>query len=150
MRFAETIGARLILAVTLSTSVIFAGMLGFNHLRSRALIETEVANSAHYLALASANRVEAALSTTARVVEITARQLEQDQINDPRVDPASDRSVRQMLQRTLENNPEIYGTTIAFEPVGSAGAARLHAPYAYRDGAEIKTVQLEAAYDYRV
>jgi len=69
MRFAETIGARLILAVTLSTSVIFAGMLGFNHLRSRALIETEVANSAHYLALASANRVEAALSTTARVVE---------------------------------------------------------------------------------
>ena len=150
MRFAETIGARLILAVTLSTSVIFAGMLGFNHLRSRALIETEVASSAHYLALASANRVEAALSTTARVVEITARQLEQDQINDPRVDPASDRSVRQMLQRTLENNPEIYGTTIAFEPVGSARAARLHAPYAYRDGAEIKTVQLEAAYDYRV
>ena len=67
MRFAETIGARLILAVTLSTSVIFAGMLGFNHLRSRALIETEVANSAHYLALASANRVEAALSTTASV-----------------------------------------------------------------------------------
>lgn len=145
MRFPRTIGARLILVVTLSTSVIFAGMLGFNHLRSRALIEKEVASSAHYLAQASANRVEAVLSTTARVVEIMARQLESDQISDQ----ASEQALRRMLQRTLENNPEIYGTAIAFEHDGPAGSARHYAPYAYREGAEIKTIQLEDAYDYR-
>ena len=119
MRFAETIGARLILAVTLSTSVIFAGMLGFNHLRSRALIETEVASSARYLALASAHRVEAALNTTARVVEIMARQLEQQNHNTSDA-PA----LQRLLRRTLENNPEIYGTAIAFDYDGSGCGVR--------------------------
>ena len=72
----RTIAARLILLVSLGTSLILAGILGFSHLRARALIEAEVASSARYLALASAHRVEAALNTTARVVEIMARQLE--------------------------------------------------------------------------
>ncbi len=146
MRFVKTIAARLILVVTLSTSLIFAGMLGFHHLRSRTLIEAEVAGSARHLTEAAANRVEAVLSTTARVVEIMARRLENDQGNDL----ADDRAIKRMLRSTLENNPEIYGTTIAFEPAEPGGPARLYAPYAHRDGAEIKTIQLEAAYDYRV
>ncbi|WP_415035666.1 SpoIIE family protein phosphatase [Azonexus sp.] len=150
MRFIKTIGARLVLAVTLSVSLIFVGMLGFNHLRSRALIETEVAHAAQYLALASANRVEATLSTTARIVEITARQLETEQIKDPRTDRASEQSVHQVLQRILKNNPEIYGSTIAFEPAAGVATGRLYAPYVYRDGKQIKSLQLEAAYDYRV
>lgn len=142
MRFPRTIAARLILVVTLSTSVIFAGLLGFNHLRARALIEKEVAIGAQHLAQASASRVEAVLGTAARVVETMAQQLENDL--------ASDQALRLMLQRTLENNPEIFGTAIAFEPDGQTEAARRYAPYFYRDGAEIKSLQLEDAYDYRV
>lgn len=146
MRFPRTIAARLILVVTLSASVIFAGMLGFNHLRARALIEKEVAIGAQHLTQASASRVEAVLGTAARVVETMAQQLENDQASDQ----ASDQTLRRMLRRTLENNPEIYGTAIAFEPEGEFGAARRYAPYFYRDGAEIKSLQLEDAYDYRV
>ena len=146
MRFPRTIATRLILAVTLSTSVIFAGMLGFNHLSARALIEKEVAISAQHLAQASASRVEAVLGIAARVVETMAQQLENDQFSDQ----AGDRALRQMLRRTLENNPEIYGTAIAFEPEGQTGAAQSYAPYYYRDGADIKSLQLEDAYDYRI
>jgi len=146
VRFPRTIATRLILAVTLSTSVIFAGMLGFNHLSARALIEKEVAISAQHLAQASASRVEAVLGIAARVVETMAQQLENDQFSDQ----AGDRALRQMLRRTLENNPEIYGTAIAFEPEGQTGAAQSYAPYYYRDGADIKSLQLEDAYDYRI
>jgi sigma-B regulation protein RsbU (phosphoserine phosphatase) len=140
MRFPRKIAARLILVICLSTSVIFAAMLGFNHMRSRALLEKEVATSAHNLALASVNRVEAVLGTASRVVETMARQLENDQPNDP--------TMRTMMRRALENNPEIYGTAIAFEPEGQTGSHRLYAPYLYRHGADIKSIQLEDTYNY--
>lgn len=141
MHLPRTIAARLIWVVTLSTSLILAGMLSFNYLRSRTLIENEVANSAQHLVQASANRVEAVLGTAARVVEIMAWQLERDQ--------SDDQALRRMLQRTLENNPEIYGTAIAFEPDGQTGSAWRYAPYFYRNGVGIKSLQLEDAYDYR-
>ena len=144
MHFPRTIAARLILVVTLSASLILAGMLSFNHFRARALIEKEVATSAHNLALASANRVEAVLGTVARVVETMARQLESDHSSPHANDPA----LLLLLQRALENNPEIYGTTIAFEPDVLGGPTQRYAPYFYRDGARIRAIQLEDAYDY--
>ena len=140
----RTIAARLILLVTLGTSLILAGILGFSHLRARALIEAEVASSARYLALASAHRVEAALSTTARVVEIMALQLEQQ--NHDAIDASA---LQRLLRRTLENNPEIYGTAIAFDYDGSADSPRRYAPYLYRQDAQIHAMQLEDVYDYR-
>ncbi|MFA7633695.1 MAG: SpoIIE family protein phosphatase [Thiohalomonadaceae bacterium] len=140
MHFPRTIAARLILVVGLSISVIFTAMLGFNHMRSLALLEKEVAGSAHNLALASSNRVETVLGTAARVVETMVRQLENNQI--------SDRELLMMLRRALENTPEIYGSTIAFEPAALSGSQRRYAPYLYRDGADIKAIQLEDSYDY--
>ncbi len=140
MRFPRTIAARLILVVGLSTSVIFAAMLGFNHLRSRALLEKEVATSAHNLALASVTRVQTALGTASRVVETMARQLATDQPDD--------QALRVILRRTLENNPEIYGTAVAFEPGALTGSKRLYAPYLYRNGSAIKSMQLEDGYNY--
>ncbi|MBK5914200.1 SpoIIE family protein phosphatase [Rhodocyclus purpureus] len=141
MRFPRTIGARLILVVTLSTSVIFATMLGFNHLRSRTLIEKEVAASAHNLALASANRVEAALGSVARASENIARHLEKH--------GSSDREVEALLRRVLEDSPEIHGAGVAFEPGALPGPVRPAAPYLYRDGDRIKAVAPEVDLSYR-
>ena len=150
MIFPKTIAARLILVVTLSTSLIFASMLWFNHLRSRALIEQEVASSAQHLALASATRVEAVLGNAARVVENMAQQLENPPALKQNGGRINDAALRQMLRQTLENNPEIFGTAIAFEHAGDSKSAGHYAPYFYRQGAEIKTLQLESAYDYRM
>jgi sigma-B regulation protein RsbU (phosphoserine phosphatase) len=138
--FPRTIAARLILVVTLSTSIIFATMLGFNHLRSRALIEQEVASSAQHLAQASVNRVEAVLARAARSAESLAHHLEST--------PTPDAELRALMRRLLEVNPEIYGTSVSFAPDVLPGKLRRYAPYYYRDGAEIKTGQLEDGYDY--
>lgn len=144
MHFPRTIAARLIMVITLSASIILAGMLSFNHFRARTLIDKEVATSAHNLALASANRVEAVLGSVARVVETMVRHLESDHPNPRANDPA----LLLMLQRALENNPEIFGAAIAFEPDVLSGSIQRYAPYFYRDGARIKAIQLEDVYDY--
>lgn len=136
----RTIAVRLILVVTLSTSVIFAAMLGFNYLRSRTLLEKEVASSAHNLALASVNRVEAALGKVARGGVTLARYLENT--------PTSDREVRILLRSVLENNPEIYGVGVAFEPDAQPGTPRPNAPYLYREGVNIKSAPAAENYDY--
>lgn len=140
MRFPRTISARLILVVTLGTSVIFSAMLSFNHLRSRALLEQEVARSAQNLALASVNRVESVLVTTARAAENLAHRLE--------TSPTDDAELRALMQRLLTINPEIHGTSVSFEPEIQAGRERLHAPYYYRNGERMLSAQLEDSVNY--
>ena len=136
----RTIAVRLILVVTVSTSVIFAAMLGFNYHRSRTLLEKEVASSAHNLALASVNRVEAALGKVARGGVTLARYLENT--------PTSDREVLILLRSVLENNPEIYGVGVAFEADAEPGQPRPNAPYLYREGVNIKSAPAAENFDY--
>lgn len=128
MHFPRTIAARLILVVTLSTSLILAAVLGFNYWRSRALIEKEVATSAHNLALASANRVEAVLGAVSRATENLARHID----NGPTGEP----ELKALLRRMLEDNPEIFGAGIAFERGVVPGTQRPYFPYMYQGGKE--------------
>lgn len=141
MRLPRTIAARLILVVTLSASVIFAGMLGFNHLRSRALIEKEVAASAHNLALASSNRVESVLGTVSRACENLARHLENR--------PAGEQEPEAMLRRVLEDTPEIFGAGIAFERGVLPGSQRPRVSYLHRDGTAIKAIPPQTDFGYQ-
>ena len=136
----RTIAARLILGVTLSAAIIFAAMLGFNHLRSQALLEKEVASGAHNLALASVNRVEAALGKVARGGVTLAHHLQNNAV--------SGRELRALLRSVLDNNPEIYGAGVAFEPDAQPGPSRPDAPYLYREGVNLKSTAPEENFDY--
>lgn len=58
-------------------------------------------------------------------------------------------SISNFLKRIVQNNPNIYGTTIAFEPYYFIQEGRYYAPYAYRDGDTIKTMKLGSeSYEY--
>ncbi|GAB1394970.1 hypothetical protein MASR1M60_31340 [Rhodocyclaceae bacterium] len=140
MRFPRTIAARLILVVTLSTSLILAALLNFNYWRSRALIEKEVATSAHNLALASANRVEAVLGTISRASESLARHIDNG--------PTSESELNVLLRRMLEDNPEIFGAGIAFERDVLPQSQRPYFPYMFRKGKEIGQDPPEPDFSY--
>ena len=43
-----------------------------------------------------------------------------------------------LIESVILNNPEIYGSAIAFEPYGYSAHSRLLAPHCHRDGAEIR------------
>ena len=137
----KTIAARLILATVLSTALVFALVLGVVELRSRAIVEAEVAARARDLAQASVYRVEAVLGAVAKVTEGLARTLESGEIGD--------QELRTLLRRSVESNPEIFGAAIAFEPAAPGGASRRYAPYYFRDpGGRISFVQLADTQNY--
>lgn len=136
----RTIAARLILVVSLSAAIIFAALLGFNYSRSRALLEREVASSAHHLALASVSRVEAALGKVARAGTTLARHLENSAVGE--------RELRVLLLNVLDNNPEVHGVGVAFEPDAQGAKSRPNAPYLYREGVNIKSSAPEENFAY--
>ncbi len=141
MHFPRTIAARLILVVTLSTSLILTAMLGFNYWRSRALIEKEVATSAHNLALASANRLEAVLGTVSRASENLARHIDNG--------PTSEPELNALLRRMLEDNPEIFGAGIAFERGALPRTQRPYFSYLHREGKEIRPTPPQVDFSYQ-
>lgn len=60
-------------------------------------------------------------------------------------------SVFAITRRIVENNPEIVGSAIAFEPDFFKDKGRYFAPYSYREGEAIKTMQLgNPDYEYFV
>ena len=140
MRFVSTIAGRLILVVTLSTSLIFALMLGFNHQRARGLVEREAAASAHHLAQASVNKVEAALATVARATDNLARQMQGGAVAPAQLEP--------LLRRLLAETPEILGSGVWFEPGGLPGKRGPFAPYVYREGEAIRATPPKTDFGY--
>jgi sigma-B regulation protein RsbU (phosphoserine phosphatase) len=58
-------------------------------------------------------------------------------------------SVTEMLKDILENNEDVYGTSLAFEPGILPDKGKYFMPYAYREGTKIKTTYLGGIdYDY--
>jgi sigma-B regulation protein RsbU (phosphoserine phosphatase) len=140
MRLAKTIAARLILATVFSTALVFALVLGIVDYRSQAIVEAEAAQSARHLAQASVYRVEAVLGAVAKTAESLARTLESGEIGD--------QELRTLLRRSVESNPEIFGAAAAFEPDALGGADRRYAPYYFRDGGKISSLQLGETENY--
>lgn len=140
MRAGRSIVFRLTLVVTACTSAILFATLGYNYFSSRAQIERELEENAQNLTLASVNRVETVLSSVTRATEALGRAIEDGRLGEA--------ETMVLLRRSVESNPEIFGSAIAYEPAASGSAARLRAPYFFRDGKEISFARLEQSYDY--
>lgn len=134
-----SIATRLILIISLGTSLIFATMLGFTQWRAHRIIEHQVIDNARNITSAAAAQIATILEDTSWVVERMAGRLQAGM---------TDETLRQMLRATLEHNPQIYGSTVAFEPQVLANPSRRYAPYIYRKENKSVFRQLEDSYDY--
>jgi sigma-B regulation protein RsbU (phosphoserine phosphatase) len=129
---------RLVSVITFFTVVIFAVTLGYNYYRSRAMLQQELESNARNLALSLVNRVETQLKAVSKVAEGVARALETASYNEA--------SLHALLRNAVEGNPEIYGSSIAFEPFAFSPQTRLYAPYYYRKNGTIAHDRLENSY----
>jgi sigma-B regulation protein RsbU (phosphoserine phosphatase) len=129
---------RLVSVITFFTVVIFAVTLGYNYYRSRAMLQQELESNARNLALSLVNRVETQLKAVSKVAEGVARALETGSYNEA--------SLHALLRNAVEGNPEIYGSSIAFEPFAFSPQTRLYAPYYYRKNGTIAHDRLENSY----
>jgi sigma-B regulation protein RsbU (phosphoserine phosphatase) len=134
----ESIVRKLVLVITVSSAAIFAVALGYNYMSSRAMLEQELESNARNLALSLVNRVEIELSSVAKTTEGMARAIE--------IDAHGEAELLSLLRGTLEANPGIYGSTIAFEPYAFSSDLRLYAPYLYRRDGQIEMRRLESSY----
>jgi sigma-B regulation protein RsbU (phosphoserine phosphatase) len=125
----RSIAFKLILVITLCTSLIFTLILGYSYYRSKSVLQRELENNARNLALSSVNRVEAVLASVTRVTEGLARSLENGRY--------SHQDLLALLKDTLADTPEIYGSCAAFEPDTRESNARPYAPYFFRNQGKI-------------
>lgn len=136
----NSIVTKLVLVIALFSSVIFAVTLGYNYYRSRVMLQDELESNARNLAMSLVNRVETQLTAVAKVTEGVAGALETSKYTEPQL--------HSLLRATVENNPEIYGSAIAFEPYAFSAQSRLYAPYYYRENGKIALSRLEKSYQF--
>ncbi len=136
----NSIVIKLVLVITLCSTLIFAATLGYNYYRSRVILEKELENNARNLAMSLVYHVETELVSVAKVTESLANSLEAGQY--------SEKELLALIKTTVEKNPEIYGSTVAFEPYAFSKAIRLYSPYFYREKGKVSFSRLEDSYQH--
>jgi len=140
MPWNKSITLKLILVFTLSSALIFTVLIGYNYYRSSLLLEKGLEGEARNLAFSLVHRVETELAAIGKVTEGLARTLE--------VAEYSESELLALMRGTLVNNPEIYGTVIAFEPYAFKKSLRFYDPYFYRENGEIRFIESDQSYNY--
>ena len=125
----RSIAYKLILVITVCSTIIFSVTIGYFYHNSRVALEKELENNARNLVLASVNRVETDLTAIGTVAEGVVNSLETGNYTE--------KSLKTLLKGTLEGNKEIYGIGAAFEPDFSATGAKPVVPYFYRKNGQL-------------
>ena len=117
---------KLILLILSSCILIFTAILEYNYFISKKIIIKNIEENAKNLSLATINRIESVLNPVEKVAENLASVLETEET-------ISKEKLNEILKRTIENNPEIYGSTAAFEPYMFDRDSLYYAPYYFRN-----------------
>lgn len=133
MKRNKGIAFKLITLILASSMLIFIVIFGYNYSVSREIILKNVEENARNLVAVTVNRIDAMLRSIEKVPGNLAYFLE--------ASPCSGEELLSILRAVVEKNPEIYGSTVAFEPY-AFDASLYYAPYFYRDGNRIKFSQI--------
>ncbi len=118
------IAFKLIFSILTSCSIIFIGIFGYNYLFSRRIIVKRIQENAESLTLSEVNKIETVLYSVEKVPDTIAYFLEYSSYNKE--------DLIELLQSIVEGNPEIYGSTISFEPNTFEKDSYYFAPYFYK------------------
>jgi len=128
------IAFKLIFFFTLSSALIFLLIFSFNYRFSRRVIEKNVEDNARNLALSKVNRIETVLVSVRKIPENLASFLENGSYNEE--------ELLFLLRTVVQNNPEIYGAAIAFEPYAFDRELPYYAPYFFKHDGSIEFINL--------
>lgn len=143
---------KMILLIFSACSLIFLAIFLYNYYVSRDILVRNIEESAGNLTNNTVNKVEKILVAVTKVPETTAILLEGSD--------CSKEKILQYLKQIVENNDEIFGAAIAFEPdiltsgkfssLGkSFGSGKYFAPYCFKKDGRIFLTGLESPdYDY--
>jgi len=125
------IAFKLILYIMTGITLIFALIFGYNYLYSKRILLNNVEDNARNLALATTNRIDKILHSMEVAATNLATFLQQSAYDDKQ-------RLLDLIRSFVECNPEIYGSTIAFEPYAYDQSSLYFSPYFYKSKGETK------------
>ncbi len=132
------IALRISLLVLSSITVIFSIVFIYNYLFSRQIIQANIERNAESLTQSTVNKIDGVLSAVERVPINLAVFLEEFSY--------SGGELIGLIKAVVENNPEIYGAAIAFEPYAYSPNAKDFAPYFFKQDGKLQFTYIP--YDY--
>jgi sigma-B regulation protein RsbU (phosphoserine phosphatase) len=135
-------GLALKLALLILTSItfIFCLVFTYNYFFSREIITKNIEQNANSVASATVNRIDAVLLALEKVPENLAYFLESFSYDGG--------DILKLIHSVIENNPEIYGATIAFEPYAYSSNTACFAPYFFKSEGKVKFKYIRYEYFY--
>ncbi|MFH1161118.1 MAG: ATP-binding protein [bacterium] len=132
---------KMIFSVFSAIAVIFVIMFFYNYTVTRKVVLKDLNEIAKNLTENTVTKVDRMLVSIAKIPDNYASLIEHTHF--------SEAELKIMLKMMVENNREIYGAAIAFEPYWEGRKEKYYSFYAYRDNEEIKITTLgSTAYDY--
>ncbi|BHH86230.1 SpoIIE family protein phosphatase [Desulforhopalus sp. 52FAK] len=123
------IGFRLASLTLLAATLILTAIVGYNYSVSREMIVSLAEERGTLLAASTAQNISGVFKAVQKVMNTISFSLEDGGLTT--------RQVNELGHRVLIDNPEIYGSAIAFEPYGFQSDSKYYAPYHYRSGNDI-------------
>ncbi len=115
----------------LAISVVFFFIVGnHNSKKIRSIFKGNLRVSAENLSHSTLNKIESIIKSVEKIPQQMALSLDDSSY--------SKEDLLLLLRKTVEKNPEIYGSTIAFEPYMFDADSLYFAPYYYKNKSEIK------------
>ena len=132
---------KLILYIFTSIAFIFSVIFLYNYSISKEIVEKNLKLNAEGLTMSTVLKVEKVLSTVQKIPD-----------NFSKILMASDYSLedqKKLLKLIVENNEEIYGAILAFEPYYTDSTRKYYAPYYHRKNGKIEYLNVgDEDYDY--
>lgn len=123
MRF-HGIAFRLASLTLLVSTLTLVAIVGYNYTVSRNIIVKMAEEKGTLLANSTARDISGVLKTVQKVADSISFSLEDGSL--------SEKQLKELGRRVLTDNPEIFGTAIAFEPYRFMHEREYYAPYHYR------------------
>jgi len=117
-----------------TTAIVFIIIFGYNYQISRKLILNNVRENSKNLAFNAVNRIETILQSFEKIPENLAYFLGNSNYNRS--------ELTDLIRTVVENNSEIFGSTIAYEPYAFDKNSKYFAPYFYKDNGDINFIYL--------
>lgn len=137
----RSIAAKMTLLVLGGSFLVVAAVLGYSYYYSRGIILFETEQNAKNLTLSVACRIEQEFRAVEKPPRGLAQYLE--------TDPEDKSTLAKLIQRVVSDNPEIYGSAVAFEPDAFEKGVRAYCPYYFKSPEGLRFEQLaNPSYDY--
>ena len=131
---------KLALLILTSVTLIFSFVFIYNYFFSREIITKNIEENANSVASATVNQIDAVLRALEKVPENLAYFLESFSYEGG--------DIMELIHSVIENNPEIYGATIAFEPYAYSSNAERFAPYFFKSEGKVEFKYIPHEYFY--